>query len=211
MNFMEQQATLLSMTPNPILLIERCGRVCYKSENRMKCDHQTPTGSCPECLYRAKTFVRRLLKLGHESVLEHAHATFHLITDRGISHEIVRHRLCSYSQESTRYCKYNDIDMIMPEISDHTKPLFDDTMRQVENTYSQMISDGMPPQYARSVLPNCLKTELIMTANFRQWRHILSLRLDDGAHPQIRSLMFQVLDILLNSEASMVFTDLCSS
>lgn len=138
MNFIEQRAVMISMTPDPIALIERCGRICYKSEDKMQCTHNI-NESCPKCTKRSETFINKLLKLGHESVLEHASATFHIVTDRGISHELVRHRLCAYSQESTRYCKYNDISVIEPDLPDEMKPHFIDAMRYAEIIYAQMI------------------------------------------------------------------------
>ena len=163
--------------------------------------------ACPECEERASKFIKNIIKRGHESVLEHANATFLLVTDRGLSHEIVRHRIgVAYSQESSRYCNYGnkggEITVIRPTIwydRDWSTPEYQSwklACETAETEYLQMLVD-VQPQWARSVLPTCLKTEIAMTANFRAWRHILSLRATNKrAHPQIRLLMKLVLDKL---------------
>jgi len=181
--------------------IERCGRIAYKSEDKMT------EGS-------DEKFVRMICARGHESVLEHSHLSVLFITDRGITHELVRHRLASFTQESTRYCNYsqdkfgNELTFIKPEgvgSEEFTDDIVLDadssflnasefswiyTLRVIEAQYLAMINIGTSPQFARSILPNCLKTEIVVTANFREWRHIFKLRaLDKGAHPQMRSLM----------------------
>jgi len=158
-----------AITPNPLELIERAGRTCYQSE---------PRGD-PEA------FVRMLIRRGHESVLEHAAATFRIICDRGVSHELVRHRIASYSQESTRYCSYGDeITVIRPQGIDGVEWL--EAMYACEQAYLSMLRRGVSAQVARSVLPNSLKTEVVMTANFREWRHFLKLRTAPAAHPDMR-------------------------
>lgn len=171
------------MTPDPLKIIEQAGRICYKSEEQI-----TESSS--------SKFVEMIIKRGHEAVLEHAIASFKLVTDRGISHELVRHRIASYCQESTRYCNYSkdkfdsQLRFIEPPLlSKDARQIWIDSCMRAEEEYLRMISMGISPQIARSILPNCLKTELIMTANFREWRHIIKLRTSKAAHPQARELI----------------------
>ena len=178
--------------------IERCGRVCYKSEDRITDE------SC-------FNFVRGIIKSGHESVIEHFSFTVKFIVDRGVSHEIVRHRLASYSQESTRYCNYSkddDIVFIYPYWLDEAT---DNEWRwacgTAERAYLDMLKKGATPQEARGVLPSSLKTEVIMTANLREWRHFLKLRTPISAHPQIREVAIPLL-LELQSLIPVVFDDI---
>lgn len=180
--------------------IELCGRVCYKSEDKITEDS-------------AERFVRRIIKSGHESVLEHASVTVRFVCDRGVSHEIVRHRIASYSQESTRYCDYSrdkfggEIKIIEPVGDSTNRAMIYASSGYAETIYQYMIGAGVSPQIARAVLPTCLKTELIMTANLREWRHFIRLRTAEGAHPQIRALAAELLD-KLRSLVPVVFDDL---
>ena len=170
--------------------IERAGRTCYKSEDKITDDS-------------AAAFVRRILKRGHESVIEHATLSAKIICDRGVTHEIVRHRLASYSQESTRYCNYakdkfgNELTFIRPffwnENSDKYA-LWHRTMQSIEDTYLQMLELGATPEEARSILPNSLKTEIIVTMNLRAWRHFFKLRTDAASHPQMREVARPLLE-----------------
>jgi len=170
--------------------IEEAGRICYKSEHLIDDDS-------------AEKFVSRILKSGHESVIEHEKITAHVVCDRGVTHEIVRHRIASYSQESTRYCNYSkdkfdgEITFIRPffweEDSDQYK-LWLETMGQIESAYMKMIELGAKPEQARSILPNSLKTEIIMTMNIREWRHFFKLRTHAASHPQMRELACPMLD-----------------
>lgn len=224
MQAIKESVKLLSMTENPIQLIERCGRVCYKSEEKMTCKDPNcgiseggEVSYCSDCQERAEKFVKGIVKRGHESVIEHANATLLFITDRGMTHEQVRHRLCAYSQESTRYCNYGGkgIQVIEPDLSDarekfgKAQDTWRQAMRDAEKAYDALIEMNIKPQWARSVLPTCLKTEIVHTANFREWRHILNIRaLNKGAHPQIRNLMKMALDIFMKSEASPIFEDI---
>ncbi|MPM08412.1 Flavin-dependent thymidylate synthase [bioreactor metagenome] len=166
--------------------IERAGRTCYKSEKRITADS-------------AKTFVAGLIKSGHESVIEHYNITVRFICDRGVSHELVRHRLASFSQESTRYCNYGKSDEITV-----IKPCFwaednfaymawKNSCEQAERAYLDMLFASNSPQEARSVLPNSLKTEVVVTANLREWRTIFKQRTTKAAHPQMRELMIPLL------------------
>lgn len=216
MRIVSQSASLLSMTPDPLLLIERCGRVCYGSADKMQCDCQESDDVCPSCIKRATTFVKGLIRREHLSVLEHASATFLLVTDRGVSHELVRHRIAAYSQVSTRYCdsgKGGEISVILPSFFADADSFqtWVDACEQSEKAYINMTkcaTPKVPPQWARAVLPTCLKTEIAATMNFREWRHVLKLRLAEDAHPQIRDLASLVLDELLKTSAEPVFADL---
>lgn len=170
--------------------IELCGRVCYKSENRIKEDS-------------AEKFIANLIKRGHEAVLEHALITVRFVVDRGVSHEIVRHRLASYCQESTRYCNYTkedfgtEITFIEPEyLAQGTDGWYywKKVCQQAEWAYFKMLDWGCTPEEARAVLPNSLKTELIMTANIREWRHFLKLRTANAAHPQMKEVARPLLN-----------------
>ncbi len=183
--------------------IERCGRVCYKSEDKIA------DGS-------AETFVAGIIKRGHEAVLEHASITVKFICDRGVSHEIVRHRVASYCQESTRYCNYSkegfghEITVIAPCF---LKPGTDGwaywkhACEKAEQQYFNMLNWGCTPQEARSVLPNSLKTEVVMTANLREWRHFLRLRTAPAAHPQMREVAKLLLKEL-QATVPVVFDDI---
>lgn len=160
--------------------IEIAGRVCYQSE--------------PKGYPENEKFIRMIIKRGHESVLEHGSLTFKVRTNRAIANEIVRHRLASYSQESTRYVKYDDIEFIS---GDRFEGSFaEDMMTRIEEAYIFLIGQEFKPEEARDILPNCTATTLVMTMNFRELRHFLKLRLDRAAHPQIRELAGMILEIL---------------
>lgn len=170
--------------------LEECGRVCYKSEAKI-----TETS--------APAFVAGIIKRGHEAVLEHCSFTVKFICDRGVSHEIVRHRVASYCQESTRYCNYSkggfgeEITVIRPCFWPEDSDAMCDwrsAMRLAESHYFSLLQFGATPQEARSVLPNSLKTEVVMTANIREWRHFLKLRCSPAAHPQMREVALILLD-----------------
>ncbi|WP_317368261.1 FAD-dependent thymidylate synthase [uncultured Tyzzerella sp.] len=174
--------------------IERAGRTCYKSENLVSEES-------------AKKFVTNILKLGHESVIEHEKITVRIICDRGVTHEIVRHRIASYSQESTRYCNYcndrfgNELTFIEPcffssdsEQDIKNKQIWLDTMATIEKNYNMLIENGAKPEEARAILPNSLKTEIVVTMNLRAWRHFFKLRADKSAHPQIREISTMILN-----------------
>lgn len=165
--------------------IERAGRTCYKSEDRI--DKGT-----------AKIFVKNIIKSGHESVLEHEKITVRIVTDRAVANELVRHRLASYSQESTRYVKYDDGIKVIKPIGVDSNGLYADWRKAIdaaEMSYFRMLEEAFP-DVARSVLPLCTATEIVMTANLREWRHILKLRTDKAAHPDMRALAFMILDEL---------------
>lgn len=186
--------------------LELVGRTCYKSEDKITEDS-------------AAKFVAGLIKRGHEAMLEHVSITVKFVTDRGISHEIVRHRLASYAQESTRYCNYSqdkfghELTFIIPDFLEYGSEgfkLWKDEMKQVEKTYFAMLEAGHTPQEARSVLPNSLKTELVMTANLREWRAFFKLRAANStgaAHPQMLEITRPLLDDL-KTMIPVVFDDI---
>lgn len=170
--------------------IEKIGRVCYKSEDKI-------TGQSSE------SFVENIIKSGHESVIEHEKISVRIICDRGVSHEIVRHRIASYSQESTRYCNYykdkfgKELTVIKPIFWDESSEeykLWYKTMQNIEDSYNKMIEMGAKPQEARSILPNSLKTEIVVSMNLREWRHFFKLRTSIKAHPQMREVVCGLLD-----------------
>ena len=183
--------------------LERCGRVCYKSEDKIG------DGS-------AEAFLAGIIKRGHEAVLEHKNLTVKFICDRGVTHEIVRHRIASYCQESTRYCNYskdkfgNEIAVIEPCFATWDISRYNDwyySCQDAEQNYFRLLQQGATPQEARAVLPNSLKTELVMTTNIREWRHFLRLRCGKGAHPQMREVALMLLEKFHN-EIPVLFDDI---
>lgn len=187
---LEPSVTLEWITPSAVSVIERAARTCYKSECK---DGGNPAD-----------FVRRVIfSYGHESVVEHAVASLRIICDRGVSHEIVRHRIASYSQESTRYVNYSkekfdsEITVIKPStLNEKNADTWYAAMEYAEQCYLLLVKLGEPPQVARSVLPTCVKTELVMTANFREWLHFLKLREHKNAHPDMRMIAGNVRAVL---------------
>ena len=156
------------------------------------------------------------MRTGHHSVIEHASCTARIICDRGVTHEIVRHRLASYSQESTRYANYSDakfgkeITVIRPCFWSDDSPAYAiwyESMLLSERAYLALINQGASAQQARSVLPNSLKTEIVITCNLREWRHIFELRCDSSAHPQMREIMLPLLADM-HARAAELFADL---
>jgi thymidylate synthase (FAD) len=182
MKIVKQQATLVWLTPHPLETIEHVGRVCYKSEDRIA------PGTAP-------TFVAMLLRRGHLAMIEHASMSYHCVTDRGVSHELVRHRLFSYAQESTRYCNYGnqDIQFIAPPMPPECDYAWRSQMMEAEKAYKVVLAYSKP-EIARSVLPNSLKTEIVVTGNLREWLHFFALRTAPQAHPQMRELANLILD-----------------
>jgi len=182
--------------------VERYARICYKSEQRMGEEYN------PQ-------FLKSILSRGHESVIEHEKITVMFIVDRGISHEIVRHRIASYSQESTRYCNYtqdkfgNEITVIEPYffLDKPAYKLWQEACQEAEKAYIQMLESGSSPQEARSVLPTCLKTEMAVTFNLREWRHFFTLRCAAPAHPQMRQAAIPLL-LLFQQRMPIIFNDI---
>lgn len=187
--------------------IELAGRVCYKSEDKITEDS-------------ASKFVTMLISRTHEAMIEHYNITVKFVCDRSVSHEIVRHRIASYAQESTRYCNYsndkfgNQITYVQPcwfkddytqyspkELEkdfnfDESEEAWIQAMYDAEKTYNTLIKNGWTPQEARSVLPNSLKTEIVVTMNLREWRHFFKLRTASTAHPQMREVAIPLLNDL---------------
>jgi len=164
--------------------IEEAGRTCYKSEDKI-----TETS--------AAAFVKMLIKRGHEAMIEHCGLSVKFICDRGVTHEIVRHRIASFAQESTRYCNYsknkfgNEITVIEPYFWEKDTELYrqwEDACLQAQRAYFALLESGATPEQARTVLPNSLKAEIIVTMNMRAWRHFFALRTSKEAHPQIREI-----------------------
>jgi len=190
-------------------LVEKFGRVCYKSEAKMNDDS-------------LKAFLTNIIKSGHESVIEHFSFSVRFIVDRGVTHELVRHRLAAFSQESTRYCSYNkdkfgnQITYIIPPWLKDVEPgeyptyascnlknkendssVWMMSMIFLEERYMDLINNHKwTPQQARAILPNSLKTEIVTTANLREWRHIFKMRTAPDAHPQMREIMIPLLEEL---------------
>ncbi len=186
--------------------IEKIARVCYKSENLITEDGES-----------AKKMVKMLINRDHTAMIEHSMLSVKFIVDRGVSHEIVRHRISSFAQESTRYCNYakdkfhNEITVIRPNFFlDETSKAcqqWEDAMRSAEKSYFSLMEAGATPQEARSVLPNSTKTEITMTANYREWRNFFKLRTDKAAHPQMREVAVPLLKEL-QEKLPIVFDDI---
>lgn len=176
--------------------IERAGRTCYKSEDRITEDS-------------AKRFCKMLINREHTAMLEHAGFTVRFITDRAIANEIVRHRHFSFAQESTRYVKYDEgIEVIVPPITAiKQRQVWWKSVVTSESTYRELLKSGVTPEIARSVLPHCLKTELVVSGNIREWRHFFNLRTDTAAHPQMRELVIPLLKEL-QSLVPILFDDI---
>lgn len=201
MKIVKPSVELLWITPEPEKQIEIAGRTCYKSEDKI-----TDTS--------AGEFCRRMVKSGHHAMIEHACASFRIITDRGITHEIVRHRLASYAQESTRYCNYSgdkfggECSFIEPSgLTQDQRIEWRNSCETAEGRYFNMLEAEASPQIARAVLPNCLKTEIVMTCNLREWRHFITLRSSKSAHPQIRPIAAMIWNTMM-IHAPNVFEDL---
>ncbi|MBF0233475.1 MAG: FAD-dependent thymidylate synthase [Desulfamplus sp.] len=182
MNIIEPSFEILAF-PESIELLEIAGRTCYRSE---------PKGE-PE------KFVKKIIDSQHLSVIEHLTATVKIVTDRGVLAELTRHRLASFSVESTRYVNYNKkgLEFVRPCFWDKENPLYDGwygAMYKAESFYNALMESGATPEQARSVLPNSLKTEIIMSCNFREWLHIFKLRCSEKSHPQMREIMIPMRD-----------------
>lgn len=183
--------------------IEAAGRTCYKSEDKIT------EGS-------AEKFIRGIIKRGHEAVIEHGSLSVRFVCDRGVSHEIVRHRIAAYCQESTRYCNYandqfnSEITVIKPIYlaeDSYGYSLWKGACTGAESVYFELLNFGCTPQEARAVLPNSLKTEVVMTADIREWRHFLRLRTAPAAHPQMREVA-GMLAVLLKDTYPVFFEDI---
>lgn len=201
MKLIDQSWEWLQKPNKPLQIIELAGRTCYKSEQKITSDS-------------AEKFAKMIIGLKHESVIEHIIASVRFITNRGVTHELVRHRMCSFSHESTRYVKYdNNMEFIKPiwwndkNYPEENKQIWLKAVEQAEQFYLAAIKAGDKPEQARELLPHALKTEIVTTANLREWRHIFQMRCIPQAHPQIRALM---LDCLAGfaKEIPIIFDDL---
>jgi len=187
-------------------IVEIAGRTCYKSEDKITEDS-------------ANNFIRMLIKRDHTAMIEHAGFSAKFIVDRGVSHEIVRHRIASFGQESTRYCNYSsakfgrELTFIMPifwkgkEETDEYK-MWKSSLQNAETAYFYLIDKGSSPQEARSVLPNSLKTEVVMTTNMRSWRNFFKLRTASAAHPQMQEVAKMLLSKVNETPAKIFFEDI---
>jgi thymidylate synthase (FAD) len=176
--------------------IERCGRIAYQSQDK------TTENSCV-------AFVKNLIKREHESVLEHVVFTVVFIVDRGLSHEIVRHRLASYTQSSTRYYRFkDDVTFVIPQADGvgYNVGTWHKACDDAEKAYFKLL-ETQAPEIARNVLPMSTATELAMTANIREWRHFFRLRAAPTAHPQLRTLVNKLL-VELKTKLPTIFGDL---
>ena len=165
--------------------IELAARTCYKSESAITEDSES-----------AKKLIRRLIESGHEAMLEHSFLSVRFTCDRGVTHELVRHRLCAFAQESTRYCNYSgekfgkNVRFVIPFFfNEEQLAMWTDACARAENAYFDLLNMGASPQEARTVLPNSTAAEIVMSGNYREWRHILKLRTAKDAHPQMREIM----------------------
>lgn len=189
MKIIEQSWEWIQKPVMPLETIELAGRTCYKSESKITEDS-------------ASKFVKMLRDRKHHAMLEFGNVIVKFITNRGVTHELVRHRLCSFAQESTRYCNYGgkEIEFIKPVWwvenweTDNACLAWHDAMVDSEMYYKDLLTQGWRPEMAREVLPNSLKTEICVNANLREWRHIFQLRTSPQAHPQIRELMISCLN-----------------
>jgi thymidylate synthase (FAD) len=199
----EKARVLIPEFDSELLLkkLERYGRVCYKSEDVFK---KTGTSG----------MLKTIIEKNHESVLEHEKITMLFVIDRGVSHELVRHRIASYSQESTRYCNYskdkfgNEITVIEPIFfRDERRKIWEYTIEMIEKNYFHLLELGATPQEARSILPNSLKTEIAVTMNMRSLRNFLELRCSKSAHPQIKEVAIPLL-LYLKNKLEPLFADI---
>lgn len=188
---------LLFITPNAEKLIESAGRTCYLSFGKQGKDTE-------------KAFIKMLIKRGHLSVLEHASATFRISgVSRAFTHQLVRHRLCSYTQQSQRYVDESNFNYVEPEsIKNNAEAhsVFTDFMGNAKKVYSELQKLGIKNEDARFVLPNAVETQIVVTANLREWRHIVELRGEPGAQWEIRKAAIEILKIL-KKHAPTIFAD----
>ncbi len=199
MKIIEQGYDILNLPVDLLEAIETAGRTCYKSEDKI-----TPDS--------AERFVGALIKRGHHAVIEFGDITVRFTTNRGVTHELVRHRLFSFAQESTRYVRYDGkMEFIRPvwweESTPEQRDMFENSMVEAEQRYCQLMAAGWRAEQAREVLPNALKTEIVVKGNIREWRHMFALRCSKKAHPQIRKLVLPLLEEL-KTKLPVVFDDL---
>lgn len=187
---------LLSHTDNPEETIERAARICYDSKAG---DEE-----------KRKKFLSGLIKSGHTATIEHASATFEISgVSRALTHELVRHRLFSFCQRSQRYCNEDGFETVVPDSikKNDFEIEYKALIKTIEELYNEMVADGVPKEDARYILPNACCTRIVVSGNFREWRHFLELRLSPRAQWEIRSLAKEILKQLY-AIAPIVFGDL---
>jgi thymidylate synthase (FAD) len=197
---------LIAYTPNPVELCAQSAGICYDKEKK-----ENPG-----------EFIKRIIKTGHESVIEHAVFTFRVEgVSRALTHQLVRHRLASYSQRSQRYVKESTPSYIMPDFSYLDRPVaeellrrsiivrtvFTEAMNAAWNYYNVLLAQGVKPEDARFVLPNACETKFVMTVNARELRHILQLRMDKKAQWEIREMCRWMFNLVMGV-ARPLFDDL---
>jgi len=187
---------LISITPEPERVIEQAGRTCYLSFDRMEEDSH-------------EGFIRRLIKMGHESPLEHAYATFRIRNcSRAMTHQLVRHRLMAVSQQSQRYVNEEGFAYVVPEsMPAEWLDDFHQDMKAIQQMYRKWRQRGLRKEDARFVLPNACISEIVVSANFREWRHIFKLRLSSKAQWEIRDACRAMLAVL-TEQAAACFDDI---
>jgi thymidylate synthase (FAD) len=187
---------LLSITPEPERVIEQAGRTCYLSFDRMEADSH-------------EGFIRRLIKMGHESPLEHAYATFRIRNcSRAMTHQLVRHRLMSVSQQSQRYVAEDGFAYVVPEsMPAEWVDDFHEDMKAIQQMYGKWRQRGLRKEDARFVLPNACISEIVVSANFREWRHIFKVRISSKAQWEIRDAC-RVMLAMLSEQAAACFDDI---
>ena len=197
-DYVTPQVELLAITENAEMVIEESGRTCYLSFDKMGEDS-------------TKRFIRMIVKSGHHSVLEHASATFRIKGgSRSFTHQIVRHRMASFSQQSQRYVSEEQFHIVTPPSireNDEALALYNECMETCRQAYRKLKEMEIRKEDARFVLPNAVESEIVVTANFREWRHIISLRKGKGAQWEIREISRLILEILAK-KAPTVFEDL---
>ncbi len=195
-NAKQLEIELIAITPDSQKLIEQAGRTCYLSFDKM--DDNSQAG-----------FIKRLIKIGHESPLEHAYATFRIKNcSRAMTHQLVRHRLMAVSQQSQRYCDEEDFTYVVPEsIPPDLIDEFHNDMQTIQEMYKKWRNKGLKKEDARFVLPNACTSEIVVSANFREWRHILTVRTEKGAQWEIRKAAKIIIE-MLKKEAPACFEDI---
>lgn len=194
----DQTASIVNISENPVELIEDSARTCYQSHDRRQPDS-------------AEKMTKILIKSNHTAMIEFADMIVDFTTNRAVTHEFVRHRLCSFAQESQRYVKYDTgIEFIKPVLIDEDTPeykVWANQMQSASDAYTELLAYGARPQTARNVLPNSTATRIRMKANLREWRHIFALRCSPAADPQMQALMKSLLETVVG-EVPAVFDDL---
>ena len=197
-DYVTPQVELLAITENAEVVIEESGRTCYLSFDKMGEDS-------------TKRFIRMIVKSGHHSVLEHASATFRIKGgSRSFTHQIVRHRMASFSQQSQRYVSEEQFHIVIPPSireNDEALALYNECMETCRQAYRKLKEMEIRKEDARFVLPNAVESEIVVTANFREWRHIISLRKGKSAQWEIREISRLILEKLV-AKAPIVFEDL---